>query len=379
MIRHTETSCRVGRLLTLLSLALACLTFSLIAAGGAKAFTGTIADIEDPSVEAKVLGLQVQATRTLNAEHETTLFIGPGPRQVLDTAVNWNQALMGRTNDSLTEQQQPKITVQRNPTVVTLGGKVVTDQAEGNEQYSFIDGCLAGLTTTKSPLLDVALEGFYQSGTSSSSGNPEVSLSTENLDPFVQSCPSIPQTDRATVIQAFATPTVTNTVIGHFSAGGGMELSWTPVGGDLTTTTDACTPEYCDFTISGRNRNDASISGWSGGSTAVTTFKLRLRLQYPSEPTPEEPVARAKITKHPGKVVRMKHGKTKVTFAFKSDAPAGTRFKCRLDGKPFAFCTSPFKSKVTPGKHRFAVVPFLKGKATGTPTVYKWKVKKVRG
>ncbi len=377
MIHHTAKWRRDARLTMLLCLTLACLASCALFAGGAKAFTGAITDIEDPSVEAKVLSLEIEASRTLYAEHLSTFVIGPGPREFVDTAADWNQTLTGGTNDSLAEEQRPKVTRQQYSPEVILSGKVVSDQVQGYETYSYIDGCMSSLTTSKSPLLDVKLKGFYRSGTSASSGNPQVSVATENQDPYFQSCPYSPVSARVTRIQTFAAPTPTSTSIGRLGSTENMELKWTSVEGDLTTTNDACTPEYCDFTISGSNKNTASVTDWSGGGTATTAFKLRLRLEYPAEPSPGEPVAaRAKITKHPRKVLTTKRGKVRVTFAFKSDGPAGTRFKCRLDKRPFAFCSSPFKRNVKPGNHRFAVAPVFKGKVTGAPTVYEWKVKR---
>ena len=66
----------------------------------------------------------------------------------------------------------------------------------------------------------------------------------------------------------------------------------------------------------------------------------------------------------------------KATFTFSSEA--GATFTCRLDKKPAAACTSPFKvKKLKVGKHQLTVTAKDgAGNADPTPATYTWKVKK---
>jgi hypothetical protein len=57
-----------------------------------------------------------------------------------------------------------------------------------------------------------------------------------------------------------------------------------------------------------------------------------------------------KITKAPHKQIT----KPKVKIKFSSDE-AGSSFMCKLDKKPSKPCESPYKARVKPGKHKFAV------------------------
>jgi len=57
------------------------------------------------------------------------------------------------------------------------------------------------------------------------------------------------------------------------------------------------------------------------------------------------------ITKQP----RKRSGKRAARFAFRS-SERGSSFACKLDGGGFEPCKTPFRERVKPGKHRFAVV-----------------------
>ena len=79
------------------------------------------------------------------------------------------------------------------------------------------------------------------------------------------------------------------------------------------------------------------------------------------------------ITKAPAK--RTKHRKNKVVFG----SVAGATFTCKVDGKPAAACTSPFKKKYKYGKHIVVVTatsPF--GIVDPTPATATFKVKRPR-
>lgn len=373
MIHHTVKSSRANRFLVFSLLTLACLTISALAAGGANAFTKTITDIEDPAVKAKVVGLDVEADFGFSDQQ---YFSGPGGSMLLSSA-GWDYRLSGQTGASLTEEQMPKITVQHNPTLVTLSGNVVTEEATGSANYGDFEHCQGSRTTSKSPLLDVDLEGFYQSGTSSSTGNPAASISTQNLDPWLGISCSYDE-PRTTDIRTFSTRATTDLFYGGNIGTMNEKPNWSPEEGSLTTTDNGCTPEFCDFTISGSNLNYGSSISGTGNGQATTQFTLRLRLEYPVDTPTGVPTPDTKITKGPKKLIKTKSGKAKIAFRFNSTGPDGTKFKCRLDKGSFASCSSPFKTKVGPGKHKFAVISAHQGKVDKSPAVYKWTVKKVK-
>jgi hypothetical protein len=76
-----------------------------------------------------------------------------------------------------------------------------------------------------------------------------------------------------------------------------------------------------------------------------------------------------KITKAPHKTIT----KAKVKIKFSSDE-TGSTFKCKLDKKRFKPCDSPYKARVEPGKHRFAVYATDQaGNADATPAKIKFK------
>lgn len=342
----------------------AILAGSAFAAADAKAFTRTITDIEDPAVTAKVLDLDVSASRQLGIQAYFA-------RHVANEY--WEHSLSGSADSSLTDEQFPKVIIKRNPTVVSIQGELSTGIAQGLETYYDVLECEGSRTTTESPRLEVSLDGFYQSGTSTASGNPTAILTTENFDPWVQPCAfAVDTSTRATQIPTFSSATEAGSPMSAFV--------WYPGEGDLTTTKDACVPEFCDFTISGSNTNEASRDiGTLVSGKAETNFTLKLRLEYPAGediPTPLPPDTM--ITKSPKSVIKTRSGKARIAIGFKSTGPAGTKFKCRLDKGSFSPCSSPFKRKVGTGKHTFAVASVYGGQTDKSPAVYRWKVKKVK-
>ncbi len=99
----------------------------------------------------------------------------------------------------------------------------------------------------------------------------------------------------------------------------------------------------------------------------------------PPPPPPPPPAAgdlqapETTITKAPKK----KSKKRKAKFEFSSNEP-GSTFECSLDGKPFAPCTSPLKTKkLKRKKHTFAVrATDAAGNTDASPAEAKFKVKK---
>ena len=146
-----------SRHLKLSLLTAACLIVSAFAASSANAFTQTIADIEDPAVTARVIGLEVEGSDSGHAEQGYYL-----SSSFIVSSFDFEHSLAGGTDVSLTEADFPKLDIQRDPMVVSLAGKLVTKKAEGYEKYKDLEGCQNGRTTTRSSLLDVSLGKFYQ-------------------------------------------------------------------------------------------------------------------------------------------------------------------------------------------------------------------------
>jgi TolB protein len=94
----------------------------------------------------------------------------------------------------------------------------------------------------------------------------------------------------------------------------------------------------------------------------------------PSAPGPgspsRQPAPKTSLRKHPPKTTT----KLLAKFAFGSNEP-GSRFECKLDGKPFKGCRSPIKRKVKLGRHVFKVRAVnAEGTHDPTPAVFHWRV-----
>lgn len=76
------------------------------------------------------------------------------------------------------------------------------------------------------------------------------------------------------------------------------------------------------------------------------------------------------------KTAKKRTYKRSATFRF-TGSEAGATFTCRLDSKPAAPCSSPWKVKVKPGKHTVTVTARdAAGNLDATPATYRWKVRK---
>jgi large repetitive protein len=61
------------------------------------------------------------------------------------------------------------------------------------------------------------------------------------------------------------------------------------------------------------------------------------------------------LRRHPPKTILTGRAWTRVSFGFFSPA-AGSTYRCRLDRRGFAPCSSPRRYRVRLGRHRFTVV-----------------------
>ena len=94
-------------------------------------------------------------------------------------------------------------------------------------------------------------------------------------------------------------------------------------------------------------------------------------------PTPagSSPTPKTVLGAHPAKKIETDAAKIKVKFTFSADVPGAT-FRCKLDKKAYAPCTSPKRLKVKAGKHKFSVVATAAGVTDPTPATFKFTVVK---
>jgi glucose/arabinose dehydrogenase len=127
-----------------------------------------------------------------------------------------------------------------------------------------------------------------------------------------------------------------------------------------------------------------TFSSWSDGGARehpilVGTGQTQYTATYtggpppppPDEEEPEKPKPpQTRLGRHPA----AKTAQTKATFSF-SATVAGSKFACKLDGKPKAACKSPKTyKKLKPGKHSFKVWATAAGKTDATPAKFSWKI-----
>jgi Ca2+-binding RTX toxin-like protein len=103
----------------------------------------------------------------------------------------------------------------------------------------------------------------------------------------------------------------------------------------------------------------------------------------PLEPNPEPPKRKAdtrpprtRLGVHPPKRIVTRSGHRRVVFRFAS-SEAGSRFICRIDGRPFRTCTSPRAYVVGPGHHTFRVIAADQaGNVDPTPALFHFQVRR---
>jgi Ca2+-binding RTX toxin-like protein len=96
----------------------------------------------------------------------------------------------------------------------------------------------------------------------------------------------------------------------------------------------------------------------------------------PPKPRPDTRPPRTRLGAHPHKLLVTRTGRRRVAFRFAS-SEVGSRFRCRLDGRPFRLCTSPRSYVVRPGRHTFRVVAAdPAGNVDRTPAVFHFRVRR---
>jgi Ca2+-binding RTX toxin-like protein len=96
----------------------------------------------------------------------------------------------------------------------------------------------------------------------------------------------------------------------------------------------------------------------------------------PPQVQPDETPPRTRLGSHPHSPIVTKSGLRRVIFRFAS-SEEGSRFSCRLDGRPFRICVSPRAYVVGPGLHTFRVIAAdPAGNADPTPAVFHFRVRR---
>jgi TolB protein len=109
-----------------------------------------------------------------------------------------------------------------------------------------------------------------------------------------------------------------------------------------------------------------------GGLVGVGAFDWAPKQVAPpgGSVAPSSKAPHGRIGKHP----RKRSHRRLARFTFFSDLP-GSSFECTLDRKPFKRCRSPFRRKVTVGRHRFRLrARGPDGTPDPTPAAYRWRV-----
>ncbi len=94
-------------------------------------------------------------------------------------------------------------------------------------------------------------------------------------------------------------------------------------------------------------------------------------------PTTVSPVPQTSLDGHPPKVVVTKKATARVKFRFSADVVRPT-FLCKIDGKPFAACTSPKRYSLEPGAHKFKVKAVKGSAVDASPAVFAFTIKRER-
>ena len=113
---------------------------------------------------------------------------------------------------------------------------------------------------------------------------------------------------------------------------------------------------------------------------AAGEFKELPLLSEPPPPPPPPPppkdrkAPRTKLLRHPTKLLRVAPRHRKLV-AFRFTASETSRFRCKLDRKPYASCSSPRKYRVRVGRHVFRLFAIdAAGNRDRTPAVFVFRV-----
>lgn len=103
--------------------------------------------------------------------------------------------------------------------------------------------------------------------------------------------------------------------------------------------------------------------------------RLRPAVAPSPPPPPDTTPPRTRVTSHPPPVIWTHKRTRRVVFRFASSEPS-SRFRCKLDHKPYRACASPRSYQVALGRHQFHVVAIdASGNADPTPAVFAFRVR----
>lgn len=158
-----------------------------------------------------------------------------------------------------------------------------------------------------------------------------------------------------------------------------------------------------DTILANAGDNDIAINCGEGIDTALIDIRPKFNDPVPVEcetvreaepnnyrvstpvvpPPPPLPTAadvkppRTKVTKHPAKVVWTAKRHRRVTFRF-SSSERGSRFRCKLDSKPYRACVSPRVFNLGIGRHVVRIDAIdAAGNADPTPAVYRFRIRQL--
>jgi Ca2+-binding RTX toxin-like protein len=98
----------------------------------------------------------------------------------------------------------------------------------------------------------------------------------------------------------------------------------------------------------------------------------------PPPPPPDVKPPRTKLGKHPPKVVFTTKHQRRVVFRF-SSSEKGSRFRCKVDRKPYRPCASPRAFNLGLGRHAVRIEAVdAAGNVDPTPVVYRFRIRQLR-
>jgi Ca2+-binding RTX toxin-like protein len=106
-----------------------------------------------------------------------------------------------------------------------------------------------------------------------------------------------------------------------------------------------------------------------------TITRLPLAVAPPPAPPPDTKPPRTRLTAHPAKLVETGKSRRRVVFRFAS-SERGSRFRCKLDAKPYRPCISPRAYTVGLGRHAVRIFATdAAGNSDPSPALFRFKVR----
>ena len=142
-----------------------------------------------------------------------------------------------------------------------------------------------------------------------------------------------------------------------------------------------CGPDDDEATIDHPQYGDpAPVECESVFEADPNNFRTRTLLPPPPLPKPPPPAdtrpPQTRLLSHPRALVRTRKASRRVAFRFASDEP-GSRFRCRLDRRPWIPCASPWRLRMGLGRHTVRIAAIDRaGNADPSPVVFRFQVRR---